>query len=417
MSKKNEKVSTESYKGVRDFYPEDMFVQDYITSVWHHVLENYGYQRYEASILESSEIYRNKTSDEIVNEQTYSFVDRGGRDVTLRPEMTPSVARMIAKKQRELSFPLRWYSIPNVFRYERPQKGRLREHWQLNVDLFGLDKIDAEAELIDIASNIMRKFGLVEDDFVIKISDRKILDSLMDSLNLIDNKRKDFKKLLDKKNKMPAEEFESKMYEVVSKKIDFSEIVPNDSVTSLISKLKKRNINNVEFDPTLVRGFDYYTGIVFEIFDQNPDNNRSLFGGGRYDNLMELFDAEKVPAVGFGMGDVTIKEALLSRDLIPGSLIPAHLYICNLTEEANDYSALLANELRKTGLDIIVDYSNKKAGDQIRRADRNSIPYVLCVGEEEMKKNKFKIKELGTGKEKTVRRGKIADFIRKNISR
>lgn len=411
------KIDTSNYKGVRDFYPEDMFIQDYITSVWHHVLENYGYQHYSASLLEPSEIYENKTSEEIVSEQTYSFTDRGGRDITLRPEMTPTVARMVAKKHRELSFPLRWYSIPNVFRYERPQKGRLREHWQLNVDLFGVDKVDAEAEIIDIAYSIMKKFGLIESDFTIRISDRNLLNQIMDNLGLSGDQQKSFKGLLDKKNKMSEKDFSEKMNELIGKDFDFESVVANENIQKLISKLNGRRISNVVFDPTLVRGFDYYTGTVFEIFDNDPENNRSLFGGGRYDNLMEMFGAEKVPTVGFGMGDVTIREALESRNLLPGEIIPAHVYICNFNEEANDYSAQLANDLRRQGLDVIVDYTNKKISDQIKKADKKSIPFVICVGDSEIKNDKFKVKEMSSGKEKLVKRPNIVKFVKESLSR
>ena len=159
MSDKS-KLSTESYKGVRDFYPEEMFIQNHIYKIWKKVVESFGYSEYTASLLESAELYKAKSGEEIVNEQTYTFTDRGGREVTLRPEMTPTVARMVAGREKNLIFPLHWYSIPNLFRYEKPQRGRLREHWQLNVDLFGVDSVDADIEIITIAHQIMTKFQL-----------------------------------------------------------------------------------------------------------------------------------------------------------------------------------------------------------------------------------------------------------------
>ncbi len=175
-------LSTESYKGVRDFYPEDMFVQKYLFTTMRKVVESFGYLEYGASILEPTELYKAKTGEEIVNEQTYSFKDRGERDVTLRPEMTPTVARMVAARKRELSFPLRWYSIPNLFRYEKPQRGRLREHFQLNVDIFGATTLDAEKEIVMIASNILQAYGAKNTDFVIRISSRKMLDYVLQEL-------------------------------------------------------------------------------------------------------------------------------------------------------------------------------------------------------------------------------------------
>jgi histidyl-tRNA synthetase len=409
--------TTNSYKGVRDFYPEDMFIQDYITSVWHDVLESYGYEHYSASILEPTELYEGKTSDEIVSQQTYNFTDRGGRKITLRPEMTPTVARMIAKKRRQMAFPIRWYSMPNVFRYERPQKGRLREHWQLNVDMFGIETVDAEAEIIEIAYMVLNRFGLKDKDFVIKVNDRQILNQLMVDFGLTtEDQQKDLRNLLDRKSKLPKEEFDQQMSQMIGKKLNLN-ISSNVAINNLLTKLSDRGIKNVEFDPALTRGFDYYTGIVFEIFDNNPENNRSLFGGGRYDNLMEIFDVEKVPTVGFGMGDVTIREALSMRNLLPTSPAPAHLFICTLNDASKNYASVLAKDLRQEGIDIIVGYENKKIGDQIKRADKNGIPFIICIGDSEIKKGKFKIKDLRSGEETSVKKSGIVKFVKKNLPR
>ncbi|MBI1974715.1 MAG: ATP phosphoribosyltransferase regulatory subunit [Candidatus Zambryskibacteria bacterium] len=250
------KLSTDPYKGVQDFYPEDMAIQKYIFSVWRKVAEKFGYEEYNASPLELAEIYKEKTGDEIVNEQMFTFVDRGGREVALRPEMTPSLARMVVARRKSLKFPLRWYSIPNLFRYERPQKGRRREHWQLNCDLLGVPGIEGDREMMSLAAAVMKEFGAKDEDFEIRINNADIND--------------------------------------------FKDIGPN-----------------VVVDKTLARGQTYYTGAVFEIFDTNPDNNRSIAGGGRYDNLLEIFNAEPVPTVGFGMGDITLHDFLKTHKLKP----------------------------------------------------------------------------------------------------
>ncbi len=407
-------LETESYKGVRDFYPEDMFIQDYIFSVWHSVLQSYGYEHYSASILEPSEIYEGKTSTEIVSEQTYTFTDRGDRRVTLRPEMTPTVTRMVAKKQKSLSFPLRWYSIPNVFRYERPQKGRLREHWQLNVDIFGLDRLEAESELIEIACSIMNRFGLKQSDYVVKINDRNIIEAIMNEYGLDEQKKKEFKKLLDRKNKI--DNFDEEMFKILGKNFD-KVIYPNEKVKTLTEKLSAQGITNVVFDPFLIRGFDYYTDIVFEIFDTNENNSRSLFGGGRYNNLLTLFGGEKTGTVGFGMGDVTIREALELRGLLPKTISTSHVSICTTDEKVFDYAALVANKLRNLGVDVIVNYDGKKIGDQIKRADKKGIPFVICVGESEVGKKQLKIKHLKSGKEKELAIEQIANFISEFVSK
>jgi histidyl-tRNA synthetase len=412
-------LGTSSYKGVRDFYPDDMFVQDYIMSVWHNVLQSYGYEHYSASILEPTELYEGKTSDEIVSEQTYSFTDRGGRRVTLRPEMTPTVARMIAQKRRELPFPIRWYSIPNVFRYERPQKGRLREHWQLNVDFFGVSNLNAESEAIQIAYDIMKKFGLTESDFVVKINDRNILNEIIAELDLNEAQTKEFKILLDKKNKM--DNFNEKMEQLIGRPFNET-IAPNKTITRLTEKLNAVGIKNVVFDPLLIRGFDYYTGVVFEIFDTDPENSRSLFGGGRYDNLLDIFDAERVPAVGFGMGDVTIREALAARNLLPKPFAPAHLSICTVTnssaslEDISEYANKMAKNLRQSGVDVVVDYSDKKIGDKIKKAAKTGTPFAVCIGDQELEDKTIEVKELESKQTSKMNPDDLASFIKSKVN-
>ncbi len=304
------RLTTESYKGVRDFYPEDMAVQNYIFSVWRKVAEQFNYQEYSASILEYAELYRSKGSDEIVNEQMYVFNDKGEREVALRPEMTPSLARMIAAKRKSLKFPLRWYSIPNVFRYERPQRGRRREHWQLNCDIMGIADISAEVEIISLAYKIMKEFGAKDEDFIIKISNRKKLENALLANGIAKENVPAIFRLLDKKGKVPEEGRLSEL-----EKLGYSKNATVLTWAPDAENLKREGITNIEFDSSIVRGFDYYTGMVFEVFDTNPLNLRSLFGGGRYDNLLEMFGVEPVPTVGFGMGDVTIRDFLETHNL------------------------------------------------------------------------------------------------------
>src|SRR3989344_5174685 len=213
---RDKKLSTESYKGVRDFYPEEQFLQRYIFEHMERVCELFGYEEYSASVLEPVELYRRKTSEEIVNEQTYTFTDRGGREVTLRPEMTPTVARMIAARQRELAFPVRWYSIQNFFRYERPQRGREREFWQLNADIIGAPGIEADAEIIAVAHNVMRSLGAEERDFEIRVSDRRILDAMYESVGIEEGAHANVTRLLDRRAKM--EDFEKVLGEELGDK-------------------------------------------------------------------------------------------------------------------------------------------------------------------------------------------------------
>lgn len=410
---KDKKLSTDPYKGVRDFYPEDMAVQEYIFNTWKKTAESFGYEQYNASVLEPADIYRAKSGDEIVNEQTYTFTDRGEREVTLRPEMTPTVARMVAAKKRELGLPLRWYSIPNLFRYEQPQRGRVREHWQLNVDLFGVDSIEADIEMITLAYQIMKAFGANDNDFLIKIGDRKWLDWLaleLGNFTKTEENRKKLFRLLDVKDKDPVrcakglKEIHSDLTpEIVSGKgIDWKAADNNlgMKLKEIMDRLGKSGIKNIEIDLTgVVRGFDYYTGMVFEIYDTNPENRRSIFGGGRYDGLTSLFGGDKVPAVGFGMGDVTIRDFLETHQLLPAFKSATEIHICTLEERFIPDAEALAAKLRAKGTAVSVNLTAKKIGDQIGWADKHHIPKVIVVGEEEIKTGKFKVKTLATGEE------------------
>ena len=423
-SKNKGKLGTEPYKGVRDFYPADMAVQNYIFGKMRKTVESFGYVEYGASILEPTELYEAKSGEELVKEQTYSFKDRGDRNVTLRPEMTPTLARMIAGKKRELSFPLRWYSIPNAFRYERPQRGRVREHWQLNADLFGGNEIDADVEIISLAYQIMKDFGAEDKDFEIRISYAGVLNQYLkimfstnpENTNILTEIINKYDKISDenflkKAGEIIGKEQASKLLDILRTRYFEKGIVKEIKyLEELRAKLSNSGIN-VNIDPWLKRGFDYYTGMVFEVYDTNPENNRSVFGGGRYDNLLEVFGAEKVPAVGFGMGDVPVKNFLEVRNLIPEYVSTTNLVICMLAQENMPKAQELASKLRAEGLNVAVDLSDKKVGDQIKIADKQGVPYVICIGEEEEKSGKFKLKELKTGKEKEVSGEEIKNII------
>lgn len=313
-------LSTEPYKGVRDFYPSEMAEQNYIFSVWRSVAEKFGYVEYSASILEYAELYRSKGSDEIVNDQMYVFKDKGNREVALRPEMTPTLARMIAAKRKTFKFPLRWYSIPNVFRYERPQRGRRREHWQLNCDLLGVAGIEAEVEIISLVYQIMKTFGAKDEDFQVRINDRRCFDEAIDAIGgASDSTRKIVMRTMDswEKNDNPKQDLIRYLGEEKAEQF-LNYLEKNKSgkmLDELMTQLSSKGINNCVIDTNITRGFDYYTGMVFEVFDTNLENRRSLFGGGRYDNLLEMFGVEPVPTVGFGMGDVTILDFLTTHNL------------------------------------------------------------------------------------------------------
>lgn len=434
MAKDQKKLSTDAYKGVRDFFPPEMAVEKKIFGIWRKVSEKYGYEEYGASVLEPAELYRAKSGEEIVNEQTYTFTDRGDREVTLRPEMTPTLARMVAARKRELVYPLRWYSIPNLFRYEQPQRGRVREHWQLNVDIFGVESISAEIEVINIAYDITKSYGLRDTDFEIRLNNRKVMNYVTrDVFGLDPDKAQKISKLIDKKDKVKPEWFEAAAMEVLGDKTrefltllnsknfeEFTSKLPQTKeehvgikeIREVIAGLEKLGITNVRFDQTLMRGFDYYTGIVFEVYDLNPANRRSVFGGGRYDDLLSLFGNEKVPAVGFGAGDVIARDLIETYGNLPQSRSVADLALIVVGKQNTQYALELAQSFREQDIRVVVDLSDKKVGDQIGNADKRSIPRIICVGDEEVKNGKLRMKTLASSEEVSGSEEEVAKMIR-----
>lgn len=409
-------LATSAYKGARDFYPADKRIQNYIFDVWRKTVEQFGYEEYDASVIEPIELYLAKTSEEIVSEQTYVFEDRGGRKVTLRPEMTPSVSRMVAGKRQELSYPLRWYSIPNVWRYERPQRGRLREHWQLNVDLFGEPGLPGDHELIMVADSIMQRFGATRDMYTILVNSRKLVNIILhEVLGLDADTGVQVIRLVDRIKKMPAADFMAALTQLTGDKATYiDQIFRSESFVALpeqlrtheaaqpvmqvIDLLNATGVSNVRFDVSLMRGFDYYTDIVFEMIDTNPENNRSMFGGGRYDGLVGLFGVEPVPTVGFGMGDVTIRDFLETHHLLPELTTGVQATVILIGDVYQSAQPLLA-QLREAGLAVAVDAANRKVDKKIKNAAKSGIQHVLFVGEEELAKDEFALKDLTTGQE------------------
>jgi histidyl-tRNA synthetase len=407
------KLSTEAYKGTRDFYPEDMAVQRYIFDTWAKTAELFGFERYDASILEPSDLYKSKgaENEEMVNEQTYTFTDRGDREVTLRPEMTPTVARMIAARRRDLSFPVRWYSIPNLFRYERPQRGRLREHWQLNCDLFGAEGVASDVEVIALAAQTLTRFGATPDMFGIRVNHRGALNAHLAQAGITDDATiRAVTTVIDKKAKVSAEEFATMLTNAAGQALALPEETPEE-VTQVLAGLTALGITNAVYDPSIVRGFSYYTGIVFEIFDTSKENNRALLGGGRYDNLTSLFGGDPVSGIGFGMGDVTMRDFLETHALLPDSVRTTGATLAILpTDTTHDLEAeRIATLFRTAGIRTSVDLSTKKLGKKIGAASDAHTTYVLVVGETERATNTFTLKRLADSSEYT---GDIATLIK-----
>lgn len=418
-------LSTQPYKGARDFYPEDMFLRNYIFDVWKKVLKSYGYVEYDGPFIENFELYEAKSGTELVNEQLYSFVDRGERKVAIRPEMTPTLARMVAGKYKTLLRPIRWYSIPNLWRYEKPQRGRLREFFQLNVDVFGVDEVTADFELLSIAIDIMKEFKAPKNSFVIKINNRRFMDAFFTQIGIDSNQSYLLKKAIDKKAKIKATEFEKLLLEEIGiTKTQLSSLLdlftnPKDylqkpyaaELKDLILLIEKSDFQDyVEFDPSIMRGLDYYTGNVFEQFDLNPDNTRAMYGGGRYDDLVKLFTGDNLTGTGFGMGDVTLLNFLESWNIVP-KIANTIDYLVTVWPETGFFgvSANIASLIRDAGYTAQVWLDEKTNLDkQLKYSVKSNIANVVLIGPTEIENNTVTVKELAKSSQQTF---PLADFL------
>lgn len=437
MEKQKSFLPTAPYKGTRDFYPDEMALRSWMFSVMREVVQSFGYQEYDGPILESFELYQAKSGEEIVQRQLYDFVDKGERHVAIRPEMTPTLARMVAGQVRNLAKPIRWFSIPNLWRYEQPGKGRLREHWQLNVDLFGVNSYRAEVEILLIADSILKKFGAPKGSYQIKVSHRGILDSFLGkSLGLASEKSQAISKVLDKKAKISREEFEKELlpllsepksqlpliYEYLESNLETVEKIQGidpDSLSflrKLFSDLASFGIRDqIQFDPSIIRGFDYYTGCIFEVFDTNPENRRSLYGGGRYDNLIGLFSNDQLSGIGFGLGDVTFKNFLEGHGLIPDLKQKKAVLVPILDESLFTEVLKLADELRAAGIGAETMLEAAKLGKQIQTAEKKGYRFVIFLGESESAENKVQLKDLVSGEQSLVSRNELVSVLRKSL--
>ncbi len=425
-------LSTQPVKGARDFYPEQMRVRNYIFSKWREVCERFGYEEYDAPILEPTELYLSKGNEEIIAEQTYTFKDRGDRSVTLRTEMTPTVSRMVAARRQEAPYPLRWYSMPQCWRYERMQRGRGREFYQLNVDMFGNTDFAADQELIVVADAVMKAFGAKPAMYNIKVNSRKLMDYvLLDFIGLDETQAQTMRRLIDNRAKVAPAEFKAKLDVMFSpaqretnkeaQLMDFLDVGSLDEITAelqtrpevgelkqLLANLEIVGISNASFDPSLIRGFDYYTDIAFEVNDVNPENNRSMFGGGRYDGLVELFGVEALSGVGFAMGDITLVNFLESNSLMPKFKPSTELYVCGLGDGAQK----VAQQLRGMEINTAFDSTGRKLEKQIKTAEKLGIRYILFVGDKELAEEQFGLKDLVTGEQEAHSLERIVSIVK-----
>jgi len=427
-------LSSQPYKGTRDYYPEQKRVQNYIFATWHRVSQRFGYEEYGAPLLEPLEVYAAKSGQELAGEQTYTFIDRGNRTVAIRPEMTPSISRMVAARRQEMAYPARLYSIANFMRYERPQRGREREFWQLNTDIFGVEGALPEAEIIAMGAEMLKAFGATDDMFTIKINNRKVINFMMAQYLGLDAIQAQLMiKLFDRKNKISNEDFRDQAIEIFGEQTapaglakisallsakNMSELpveIRDNSavkeVQELFTLLERAGVKNATFDITLMRGLDYYTGTVFEVFDNHPDNNRSLFGGGRYDGLVGLFGAEPISAVGMAPGLTMTELFLETHKLLPELSSTTEVYVVVLGDTLKGATKLAA-DLRSEGVNTELDITGRKLDKQIKTAIKKHIPFMVFVGDDEIAKEIYSFKDTASTEEQKLSFERIVSTVK-----
>lgn len=424
------------YRGTRDFFPADMRLRNFIFHKMAEVSEQFAYEPYDGPLLEEVELYLAKSGEELINEQIYSFIDRGERNVAIRPEMTPTLARMVAQVHRETPKPIRMYAIPNLMRYEKPQKGRLREFWQYNADIFGAGML-GEIEILQLSIALLKSFGANASQFGVHINDRRFVDFVFNGLIGLDEaSNKKLYKLVDRKNKMNAEKFSAEVRTLISEEdkakifeayvslstpedikkfidVYFSETGVQDfhhnktaapvafsshvlPLLKTIEKVSELGLSEyVMFDPSIVRGLDYYTGLVFEIFDKHPDNNRAIAGGGAYANLLQIFNEPALEGVGIGLGEVPLTEFLKAHGLMPDlSKASIDYLVAYLVPEAEGMAMKFAGQLRsKWGLKVEVMLGETKPKKVFSYSEKKIVGSICFFGEEELKNSSVKVKD------------------------
>ena len=410
-------------QGTREFYPEEMSLRNYLYEKVRAASRAFGYQEYDGPFIETLDLYAARSGEELVKKQAFTFEDRGGVNVTLRPELTPSLARMIAAKQNELTYPVRWWSFGPFWRYESPQKGRTREFFQWNIDLLGVASPEADAELIAVAATFLRSVGLSPERAQIHLSNRRLMDSQFDKLDISTEKRLDVANLVDRRAKMDSAKWDAYALELglTQRQLDgLKSMLGNydlwkqsDELTRTLAALDAMGVREyVKFDPNIMRGLLYYTGTVFEAFDVSGSLKRAIFGGGRYDNLLEEVGGQPLPGVGFAMGDVVIGIILQETNLLPEfQATPAQVLVTVFDEALSMQSYALAAELRNAGLNTIVYPEPVKLQKQFKFADKMKMKVALVLGPDEAEKGQVVVKNLLNGEQVQVARETLVQAV------
>jgi histidyl-tRNA synthetase len=397
-----------SLPGFRDFYPEQLAVRRHLFTRWREVAGRYGFREYDGPPLEPLELFTQKSGDEIVK-QLYNFVDKGERAVALRPEMTPTLARMVGARHRDYKKPIKWFALPQLFRYERQQRGRLREHFQYNADIIGEPGAGADAELVALAIDSLRALGLTAADFVVRISDRRAWQQKLAALGVAPESQYGALQAIDKLEREPAEQTRSKLAAVGLAPAGIDELLAFAGQRTAAGAPELQQVLDqlghlaqfLQVDFTIVRGLAYYTGIVWEIHDRRGEL-RALAGGGRYDNLIKLVTGVDLPALGFGMGDVTVTELLKDRGLLPPVAATLDVYVVVADETLQAAAARLVHELRAAGLAADHPLGSAKVGKQFQAAAAAGARYAVVVGPDEWAAGEVMLKNLASGDQQRI---------------
>lgn len=406
--------SMTSLPGFRDFYPPEFRIRSHIMNAWREVARRYGFEEYDGPPLEPLELYTGKSGEEIVR-QLYNFEDKGGRSVALRPEMTPTFARMVGARAAGMRKPIRWFSMPQLFRYERTQRGRLREHFQWNVDIVGEDDIGADAEVLAVALDALRMLGLAETDIVARVNDRRLLEHMLVEAGVAHDKLAAAFNVIDKMGREPIAVTERKFADDVG--LDTAQIgalqqalqagQPSGPAAAPLNEyfahLRSMGLGDyVQWDPRIVRGLAYYTGIVFEIFDRQGAL-RAICGGGRYDDLLKNVSGVDLPALGFGMGDVVLGELLADRNLLPPLTQSLDYYVVAVSDAERPTLRRVATSLRNKGFSVAYGFRTGSVGKQFKDADARGARHVIVIGPAEVADKVAVVREMATGQEQRVK--------------
>lgn len=408
--------------GFRDFYPEDLAVRNGIMRIWREVARRYGFVEYDGPPLEPLDLYVEKSGPEIVR-QLYNFIDKGEREVALRPEMTPTLARMVGARAGGMRKPVKWFSIPQVFRYERQQRGRLREHFQLNLDIVGEEDVLADAELLAAAIDVLRAFGLTAEDFVARVSDRRLLRSLLLHAQVPGERLARVYNIVDKLEREPRDQIAARLsgeaglgptvvdevlaifrhrdFEAVRDAYGGTKEIGDEiaRMRQLFEHLDTMGLGPfVRFDLSVVRGLAYYTGIVFELFDARGEL-RAIAGGGRYDDLLKRVSGADLPALGFAMGDVVLRELLADRGLLPSAAPVLDYYLVTITTDERPAMLELAHRLRDAGHSVEYAFRHQGVGKQFKNAAALGARRVLILGPDELADGVVVVREMESGEE------------------